>query len=97
MSSKFTKYFPEKPQTLMVGLIQIYYKLNFMAQITITIPDHVKELLDFLCKEKKRPLSDLVSHCLEIGISQFVEAANKEEVYRSLIRKKSSGESPTEK
>ena len=81
----------------MVGLIQIYYGFNlFMAQITVTIPDHVKALLDFLSKEKGRPLSDLASHCLEMGLCSFLEAANKEEVYLSLVQKK-SGKSATEK
>ena len=80
----------------MVGLIQLYYGFNlFMAQITVTIPNHLKIFLDVLAKEKERSLSDLVSHCLEMGVSQFVEAANKEEIYRSLILKK-SGKSATE-
>ena len=60
-----------------------------MAQITITIPDSLEELLRSVAEDQGRPLSQLASICLEQGLYEQLEKLNKAEVYRNLIIKRS--------
>jgi metal-responsive CopG/Arc/MetJ family transcriptional regulator len=59
-----------------------------MAQISITIPNDLEEILNLLSSEQKRSKSELASHALELGLAQYLEALNKREVYKSLVEKR---------
>lgn len=75
---------------MLVSVIQEIFK---MAQISVTIPNDLDEILNFLSTEHKRSKSDLASHAIELGLAHYLESLNKREVYLSLVAKRRAKES----
>ena len=59
-----------------------------MAQISITIPNDVDEILSLMSAEQKRSKSELASHALEIGLAQYLESLNKRATYKMLAEER---------
>ena len=74
-------------------LVPVTQEILKMAQISVTIPSDLDEILNFLSAEHRRSKSDLASHALEIGLTHYLESLNKREVYLSLVEKRRARES----
>lgn len=64
-----------------------------MAQISITIPAEIEDLLNFLSLEQKRSKSELAAHALELGLSEYLESLIRRDVFKNLVDKRRAKES----
>lgn len=67
-----------------------------MAQITITIPDRIEEMLREIAINQGRPFSQLAALCLEQGFYEQLEKLNKSGVYDKLANKRKEEDAKNE-
>lgn len=61
-----------------------------MAQITVTIPDDIAEVVSAIVAETGRSQSSLCASYIEDGVYKHVEQLNKVEAWKSMIAKRRS-------
>ncbi len=67
-----------------------------MAQVTVSIPDDLAEIISLIVKETGRSQSGLCADWIKDGVYKEVENLNKVEVYKSLLKKRQKQGSPEE-
>lgn len=59
-----------------------------MAQITVTIPDDIAEVIAAIVAQTGRSQSSLCASYIEEGVYKHVEQLNKVEAWKSMIKRK---------